>query len=114
MHELGYAIEIIRTLEDVMKKENLKEIKEVTLTVGEATGIVSRFMYECWPAAIEDSDSIKDCKLVIKEVPAIGACHDCDEEFIVSKFHGKCPKCGGEDYDLLTGYEFEISEIKAV
>ena len=114
MHELGYAIELIRTLEDVMVQEKLKEIKEVTLTVGEATGIISRFMYECWPAALEDSETIKNCKLIIKEVRAKGACRNCDEEYIISNYHGKCPKCGSEDYDFLTGYEFEITEIKAV
>ena len=114
MHELGYAIELIRTLEDVMVKEKLKEIKEVTLTVGEATGIVSKFMYDCWPAAIEDSETIKNCKLVIKEVRAIGTCRNCDHQYVITDHHGKCPKCGSEDYDLQTGYEFEITEIKAV
>ncbi|MBP3713219.1 MAG: hydrogenase maturation nickel metallochaperone HypA [Bacilli bacterium] len=113
MHELGYAVELIRTLEDVMEKENLKEIYEVTLTVGEATGIIPKFMYDCWPAALEDSDKIRNCKLIIKEVKAVGICSSCDNEYVVSEHHGKCPKCGSEDYNLATGYEFEISSIRA-
>lgn len=112
MHELGYAIEIIRTLEDFMETEHLSVIREVTLTVGEATGIVPRFMMECWPAAIADSDKIKDCELKIKEVKAFGECHNCDKQFPIAENKRICPFCGSEDYDMVTGYEFEISEIK--
>lgn len=112
MHELGYAVEMIRTLEDFMRDNNLSVINEVTLTVGEATGIVPRFMHECWPAAIEDSDLIKDCKLNINFVKAMGECHECGTQFGVSESKNKCPVCGCEDYDMRTGYEFEITEIK--
>lgn len=112
MHELGYAVEIIRTLEDFMEENNLTDIHEVTLTVGEATGIVPRFMEECWPAAIEDSDKIKDCKLVINYVESIGECHNCEKQFPIAKCKRVCPYCGCEDYDTKTGYEFEITEIK--
>ena len=112
MHELGYAIELIRTLEDFMEQESLSVISEVTLTVGEATGIVPRFFHECWPAAIEDSEKIKDCKLNITMVKAIGECHECEKQFPISDNKRKCPFCGCEDYDMVTGYEFEITEIK--
>ena len=96
-----------------MKENNLTEIKEVTLTVGEATGIVPKFFYDCWPAAIEDSDMISDCKLIINVVKGIGTCRNCDHQYVITDHHGKCPKCGSEDYDLQTGYEFEVTEIKA-
>ena len=112
MHELGYAIELIRTLEDFMEEEHLSVITEVTLTVGEATGIVPRFMYECWPAAIEDSEKIHDCVLKIKEIKSIGECHNCEKQFPIAECRRVCPYCGCEDYDTVTGYEFEISEIK--
>ena len=112
MHELGYAIELIRTLEDFMEENNLTDIHEVTLTVGEATGIVPRFMHECWPAAIEDSEKIKDCKLNINWIVSVGECHNCEKQFNIAENHRRCPYCGCEDYDTKTGYEFEITEIK--
>jgi len=111
MHELGYAIEIIRTLEEFMDENGLTEIRKVTLTVGECTGIVPRFMRECWPAAVEDSDRIKDCELEINWIEAIGECHQCERQFPIAKNERKCPYCGCEDYDTKTGYEFEITEI---
>jgi len=111
MHELGYAVQLVDTLKDFIAENGLSEISSVTLSVGEATAIVPRFFHECWPAAIEDEPALKECELKIDFVKATGRCHDCEKEFIISDNHGKCPGCGSEDYDFITGYEFEISEI---
>lgn len=110
MHELGFATELVSTLEDLMDQENLTKISSVTLKVGEATGVVPRFLLECWPAAIEDS-RLPDCELKIDYVHAVARCRDCGQEYPASSSHGKCPKCGCEDYELLNGYEFEVVEI---
>lgn len=112
MHELGYAVEIVSTLEDYMKENKLTSIKSVTLTVGEATGIVPHYMMDCWPAAIENTP-LANAELKIDFKRAIGHCRNCNQEFIISDYHGKCPKCSSEDYDIETGYEFEITEIIA-
>ena len=112
MHELGYATEIVSTLEDYMKENHLTEITSVTLLIGEATGVVPHYMEECWPAAIEGS-ALANAKLVIDFRKAQGRCRECDELYVISDTHGKCPKCGSEEYDFQNGYEFEISEIHA-
>ncbi|MCR5741667.1 MAG: hydrogenase maturation nickel metallochaperone HypA [Gammaproteobacteria bacterium] len=112
MHELGYATEIVSTLEDYMVEQNLKKIHEITLTVGEATGVLPKYMYECWPAAIMDT-KLSDCKLNINYIRVIARCLDCDELYEASLYHCHCPKCGSEEYTLTNGYEFEITEIKA-
>ena len=111
MHELGYATELVATLEELMVKEKLTEITEVTLTCGEATGIIPKYMYDCWPAAIEGT-KLETCVLKVETVPAWGRCRDCEERYVVSLTHGRCPKCGSEDYDMETGYEFEVTEIR--
>ena len=110
MHELGYATELVATLEELMDQEGLTLIRSVTLRVGEATGVIPRYLLECWPAAIEDS-RIPECELKIDYVRAVARCRDCEEEFIGSSTHGKCPKCGSDQFDLLNGYEFEVVEI---
>ena len=103
---------MVDSLLEYMKENSLKKISSVTLAVGEATGIVPRFMMECWPAAIDNTE-LSDTKLVIDFKRAVGQCRDCDTEYIVTDYHGKCPKCGSEDYDMENGYEFEITEIVA-
>lgn len=111
MHELAYAVELVDTVEKFMKDNHLTEVTSVTLQVGEATGIVPRFMMDCWPAAVDESEHLKNCALVIDYRPAKGVCRNCNYEYVVSEHQGKCPKCGSDEYDLNTGYEFEITEI---
>lgn len=112
MHELGYAVELVNTLLDYMDKEKLTEIHSVTLQVGEATGIIPRYMMECWPAAVEGT-KLAETKLKIDYVLAKGICRNCDYEYPITLSHGVCPKCGCDEYDMNTGYEFEITEIRA-
>ena len=111
MHELGYATELVATLEQLMEREHLSVITEVTLTAGEATGIVPKYMYDCWPAAIEGT-KLENCLLKVNTIPAWGRCRECEERYVISLTHGHCPKCGSEDYDMETGYEFEVTEIR--
>lgn len=110
MHELGLCSEMVHTLEELMDKEHLTEIHSVTVQIGEVTGVLPRYMMECWPAAIEGT-RLDGSELKIDWVNAKGMCRHCDTEFLVSQNKGHCPKCGSEDYDLETGFEFEITEI---
>ena len=112
MHELGYASQIEETLVDLMKEQSLTVISEVTVDIGEATGVVPRFLLECWPAAIEGTP-IEGCVLKVNGIKATGECRRCEKTFPITLTHGVCPHCGSSDeYNILTGYEFEISEIR--
>lgn len=113
MHELGICSEIVKTLKDVMKEENLKEITEITITAGEATGLVPRYIYECWPAVIEGVIGLDKSIIKVEMIEVFARCHECENEFLLRNNHGKCPKCQSEDYDLINGYEFEITKIIA-
>ena len=112
MHELGYCTALVDTLEELMVNENLTEISECTLTVGEATGVIPKYLIDCWPAAVEDT-KLEKCVLKVQFVHAKGQCRECEHEYVISAFHGHCPKCGCEDYNMISGYEFEVTEIKA-
>lgn len=112
MHELGYAYEIVATLKDFMFENGISKISSVTVEVGEATGVVPRFLLDCWPAVTDDEEAFKGSKLDVKIIPAKGHCINCDYEFILDKDHLNCPKCGSENVSFINGYEFEISEIR--
>lgn len=110
MHELGLCGEIVDTLVSLKEEQKLNQITSVTLRLGEETAVVPRYMVECWPAVIENSP-LQGCKLKIEIVKATGRCHECDCIFPLKENHLKCPKCGCEDFDTVTGFEYEISEI---
>lgn len=112
MHELGLCGEIADSLIQLMEDKKLKCIKSVKLELGEETAVVPRYMIECWPAVIEDTP-LEHCDLKIEIIEATGICHNCDTVFSLRKCHLRCPKCGCEDYDTISGFEYEITEIEA-
>ncbi len=112
MHELGFAVEIVKAVEDIMDEQHLTKVSTIVLTVGEATGIVPSYMKYCFPAAV-DNTRLKGTKLEIEFIRAKGRCRKCGKEFVITDNHGCCPDCGSEDYEMITGREFLIKEIHA-
>ena len=112
MHELGFAVEIVHAVEDIMDENKLTKVEKIVLTIGEATGIVPSYMKYCFPAAV-DKTRLEGVELEIEFIRAKGRCRNCGEEFVITDHHSKCPKCGSEEFDIITGREFEIKEIHA-
>lgn len=113
MHELSYAIQLVSSLEDYAEANNLTLISSVSVTIGEATGVIPSYLVECWPVAIEDSSLLNKAELKTEYLLSQGCCHNCKKEFAITENNGKCPNCGNEDYEIIQGNEFEITEITA-
>ena len=110
MHELSLCNEMIHTLEDLMEKESLSKIEEVTVEIGEVTGVLPRYMQECWIPASAGT-KLEGCALKIHFVEAEALCSSCGKEYAL-KNHPSCPYCGSEKREIQKGFEFEITEIK--
>ncbi len=115
MHELGIVFSIIKQVEEVAVKNDVKEVKEVTLEIGEVSGIVPKYLTDCWGwAVINKSEHMKDCDLKIINIKAKSFCEKCGESYDTVK-HGKiCPNCGSNETYLLTGRETYIKDIKVI
>jgi hydrogenase nickel incorporation protein HypA/HybF len=113
MHEMGIAIQLIDSLEDLCKDKGLKKLRSVTLTLGEASMVVPRYMSECWDAAVSDTP-FKDTQLKIITTVAHGRCNHCGKEFAIRKNEQKCPYCGTfNDFVPIDGMEIEITQLEA-
>ena len=53
MHELGICDAILKTVDGIVKEEQLTVVHKVTLEVGMLSGVVPRFMTDCWQAVID-------------------------------------------------------------
>lgn len=108
MHELSYVTHLISTLEDFADKNQIKSILTVSITVGEATMVVPRYLIECYNEAKKESELLKNSQLFIEFKPIKVRCRDCKNEF--DEMIRVCPICGGS-VDIIQGNEFEIEEI---
>jgi len=112
MHELGIVVEIVKTVENFAQKNGVTQIDTLILQIGELAPVIPRYIQECYPAAI-DGTLLQDTKLEIEILPGNGICKRCNKVFNILANRKKCPKCGGDDWELLCGKEFMIKEIVA-
>ena len=112
MHELGLTDALLRTVRDIVRKEELTHVEKITLEIGELSGVVPRYMEDCW-VAVTDGTEFQETALVIEPVPGIASCMDCDEEFRIDVNAMRCPFCGSRSLTPVSGREMLLKEIEA-
>ena len=112
MHELGVVFHIIGDLEQVAAQNDVTRITKVTLELGEVSGVIHRYLTDCWKWAAAKNDLVRDAELCIETIPAVTWCEDCEREYPTVEHGRTCPFCGGGHTYLLRGSEFMIKEIE--
>ncbi len=112
MHELGIVYEVIRIVDHFVKENNLTRVDKIVLEIGQLSQAIPRFIEECYPAAVDETDYM-DTKLEIITLPANGQCEDCEGIYNIIEHHKTCPKCRSEKFVLVSGEEFNIKEVIA-
>lgn len=112
MHELGIVFYIIKDVKNVAIKNNLKKVKKVVLEIGEVSGVVASYLYDCWIWAIKKEEILNECSLVFEDIKAKSICLDCNTTFDTVKNGKICPKCKKNNTELLIGNEVNIKYIE--
>lgn len=110
MHELGIISAMVKTIEQIVQEQGLTQVQKLVLEVGELSGVVPRYMQECYPAAVYKT-FMQDTVLELETVPGIVRCRTCGREFNAMQQDFHCPQCGGEDLEILSGNDVVIKEI---
>ena len=111
MHELGIVMEIVRVVDELAKEQGITSVETIVLQIGELSPVVPMYIEECFPAAV-DGTFMEKTKLEIEIMPGNGICKDCSTVFNVLKAKGTCTKCGSKSFDILSGRDFNIKEIR--
>ncbi len=111
MHELGFVMEIVRVVDELAKEQGITKVDTIVLQIGELSPVVPKYIEECYPAAV-DGTFMEDTKLEIEIMPGNGICKACNTVFNVLKSNGACSRCGNRDFDVLSGRDFYIKEIR--
>jgi hydrogenase nickel incorporation protein HypA/HybF len=131
MHEWALAEAVITAAQQIAEKENLKEIREVNIKIGELQQVerdILRFaLSQLKPA------SFKNTVFHISKAKTTLKCRVCgntwlfrksklDEDtaeaihFVPEVAHSyiKCPKCGSPDFEIAEGRGIWLENIKGV
>lgn len=112
MHELGVVIEVIKTVEGIVKQNNLTKVDKLVLQIGELSAMIPKYIEACYPAAV-DGTLLQETKLEIEILPGNALCKKCNKVFNLIENSSKCPYCESKEWELLSGREFMIKEIVA-
>lgn len=131
MHEWALAEAVITAAQQIAEKEKLREIREVTVKIGELQQVeedILRFaLSQLKPASFKNAVfSIERSKTTLK-------CRFCGNTWLFSKnkldentaeaihfipevahAYIKCPKCGSPDFEIAEGRGIWLNNIKGV
>ena len=113
MHEMGIADAMVKTIDRIVKQEGAAGVRSVTVEIGDLSGVVPRFLADCWVAVV-DGTAYEGVKLHIHPVPGTAQCLDCDTVFVTDVESLRCPHCGGVKLKPLSGQDLTIAEIEVL
>ena len=111
MHELALTEGIISIVESEKKKHGFGRVSEISLKLGEYSGVIPECMEEFFPIASKGT-AAAGAKLIFEKVPARFECRGCDWRGGLEKGSFTCPECGGESLKMTAGREFYVENIK--
>ncbi|BCJ93901.1 hydrogenase nickel incorporation protein HypA [Anaerocolumna cellulosilytica] len=111
MHELGVINSMVHTIEGIIKEQNLTKVHKLVIEVGELSGIVPRYLEQCFPAATYKTFMEKtELELII--IPGIVKCKSCGRVFNAVYSDLSCPDCKSFDMEILEGNDMIIKQIE--
>mgnify|MGYP000852631010 FL=1 len=112
MHELGIMYHVVEQVLNVVNSNQLSEVEAIVLQVGELSSVVPRYLHACFPASV-DGTMLENTKLEVEILTANGICGGCGKVYPLLE-HGKvCPECQSEEFEMISGGEFYLKEIRA-
>ena len=112
MHEMPVVMNVVELLDDYARKNDVREIRKVTMEIGEIAMVMPNYFRSFWEPVIEQSEFLKNAELQIDIIPGIGQCRECDHDFNIEQNNGVCPKSGAvEKFQILSGRDVSIKEI---
>jgi hydrogenase nickel incorporation protein HypA/HybF len=112
LHEIGVVMEVVKTVENFAKLNDVTKIQTLVLQIGELSSTIPKYVEACYPAAIEGT-ILEGAELKVEVLPGNGLCKKCGKVFNVLENHSACPYCQSKQMEVLSGREFFIKEIVA-
>lgn len=112
MHELGVVFYVIDKCLEVAKENKVEHINSVTIELGTVSGVIDKYLIDCWNWAVNKHEEMQKCELKIEKVKAITHCEDCGNDYNTIIYGKICPYCKSEHTYLIQGNEFNIKEME--
>ena len=114
MHELGIVVHVVKQVEELATKNKVNNVTEVTLEVGEVSGVVKEYFIDAFNWYVKRTEHMKECKLNYITIKGITYCEDCKQTYSTVEYGKECPYCHSSHTYLVTGKDVFIKDIKVI
>jgi hydrogenase nickel incorporation protein HypA/HybF len=111
MHELSLATEVINLAAREAKKAIALSIREITIEVGDLSGVEAD-AFETALGLISRDSVLEKSRISIIRTPGKGKCNACDYEFEMNHRMATCPKCKAFPSEVHGGQEFRVLSME--
>jgi len=112
VHEMAIARSIVDIAVAAATKGNASRIVRVNVLAGQLRGIIPAQLIFCFGLMAENTIA-SGAHLNLEITPLIGRCRKCEEDFPVEDYSYFCPRCQGQDIDIVSGTELRVRDIEA-
>jgi len=111
MHELSLAQNIIDTVRDHVREENLTRVTVVRMEVGAVSGVVADSLQFAFGAIIQDTP-LRNAVLESVIIPFKVHCNECGTESGNDSGYMTCGICDSTDVKILSGTDMILKQIE--
>lgn len=110
MHEFTLAIEVINIAKREAEKIRADNIREITIEVGDLSGVEAGAFESALELLIKDS-ILEKSRVNIVRIPGKGWCKACNHEFVMNHRITACPECACFPSEISGGTEFRVVSL---
>lgn len=111
MHELSITQSMLDLVLEQAQNAGAKEVGKINLVLGEMTGVVDRsvrFYFDF----LSKGTAAEGAKLSFKLIPTTARCRNCGQDFELGEFDWTCPRCQGNNIEIVGGKELFVESIE--
>jgi hydrogenase nickel incorporation protein HypA/HybF len=110
MHELSIAHDILTIIRQNVPQEELTNIENIKVKIGDMSGVVAESLEFCFQAIISETE-MNNAKMVIEKIPFVLKCNSCGSESTNEFGIRVCTNCYSTDTEVLSGLEMQVIEV---
>ncbi len=114
MHELAIAEEMMKSAEQFGEKNDAKAVTNITVKIGEMSGIVDECLQMYHSLLKNDYPLLKDSTLTTQIDEVIYECSNCKTRYNPRETDYECPNCHSTAGTIIQGTDFIIDSIKII
>jgi hydrogenase nickel incorporation protein HypA/HybF len=111
MHEVSLMEQALALAEDYARQNGAAQIRSLTLTVGEQSGVVPEALRFAFEVVAADTLA-QGAELIIRSAPVVCHCQPCDQSFQPQSWVYRCPHCGALSSEVISGKELELTSLE--